>query len=122
MVITTTTTIVNNIYTASIATDPNTVEVAYMEAYGEPQINIGGSIPYVDGSGHAQTVVLPNETVSIRSNSPFVHSFNTRCDANAKYEVIGWVTQVIALITAAKTALITDNPAPNSPDVVTQVI
>jgi hypothetical protein len=92
-------------------------EVKFVETYGEPQIDLGGSIPY----GEGQHVVLPNKLKGMRNGIPFEQSFDGKTDADAQAKRDGWVTEMITRLTTAKTTLMA-NSQPTTPSVSTTTV
>lgn len=116
MVITATTTQVRNVFTAVLETELSSLEQSFTAAYGEPQVDAGGTITY----GEA-TFTLPTNLRYLRSGFPTSFSVDGNSDEDAKDKVAGWVTTVSTRLTSAKTTLM-DRTAPVSPSItVTQV-
>jgi hypothetical protein len=116
MVIITTETLVNNVSQASLVTELNSIEVEFVEAYGEPQINLGGTFTYVKSSV-TYTFVLVSRLAGMRNGIPFVQAFDGNVNVDAPLMMAAWVAAIITTLTAAKTTLLT-NPTPNTPNVV----
>jgi len=116
MIINTTKTIVRNVRAATIATEVNSREVSFIDAYGEPQVNVGGTIPYIDSHSAPQTFNLPDQYAYMRSSFPVEQSFDMNADPEAANKLTGWINEIIARLTAAKTALMA-HQFPVTPDV-----
>ena len=115
MIINITKTITRNIRKSVISTEMNSREMFFAAAYGEPQIDVGGTIPYVDSHSAPQTFVLPNRLVYIRSSFPVDQSFDMNSDPEAANKLTGWNTEITTRLTTAKTTLMA-NPTPITPD------
>lgn len=113
MVITTTKTIVRNVLTASMTTEVSSRELAFMAAYGEPVIDIGGLIEY----GTDASISLPSRLVYIRTGFPVEQSFDSNTDPEASSKLSGWISTLVERLTLAKTTLMA-KPAPNTPQVI----
>lgn len=116
MVITITKTQVRNVFKAVIGTELSSREQTFISAYGEPQIDVGGSIPYTDSEEQSQTLTLPASLKYMRSDFPVDKSFDGNSDVEAAHKLAGWIAAVQTRLTTAKTTLM-EKPAPVSPDV-----
>lgn len=101
MVVRVVTNLVNGVYSAQISTEPDSNELAYFGAYGEPQINVGGTITY---SGEA-TFALQDSMRLLRSQFPNSFSADSNVDVDAAAKVTGWVTTVRGRIQTALNTL-----------------
>ena len=119
MIINTTKTIVRNVRTGNLATEVNSLEMVFIDAYGEPQVNVGGTIPYTDSHAAPQTFVLPDKYCYMRSSFPAEQAFDMNADPEAANKLAGWVAEVITRLTAAKTTLMDPavHPFPVTPDI-----
>jgi hypothetical protein len=113
MVITTTKTIVRNVLTASMATEVSSRELAFMAAYGEPVIDVGGVIEY----GTDASISLPSRLVYIRTGFPVEQAFDSNTDPEATAKLSGWISTIVERLTLAKTTLMS-KPTPNTPMVI----
>jgi hypothetical protein len=60
MLVTITYTLESNAPKAIVDTESNALENAYIKSYGEPTVELGGSIPYVDGTRDPQSALGDN--------------------------------------------------------------
>ncbi len=107
----------NNLFSASISTEVDTLDMAYMDAYGEPQIDQAGTIPYTDHLGNPQTFVIGGgpQLAYVRSGMPISFALQLSIDSEAKGKCAGWGIEMKARIATAMAALRT-NPTPNVPN------
>jgi len=119
MIATFTTTLINNLWTAIVTTELTSVERALIDAYGEPQVDVAGTINYTDSMHNPQTFVIAGspKLVYIRSGTPFSFGLSAIVDPAASYKVAGWATTLQARMLAAMTAL-KANPPVTTPSVV----
>lgn len=111
MDITTTKTQVRNVFAAEIVTALSPREVTYCDAYAEPTIDIGGTIPF-----SPTPFVVPTSTRGIRTGIPMSYQLSADLDPSAQAKVNAWAAEIIVRLTAAKDALMAEDP-PNTPNV-----
>jgi len=87
-----------------------------MDAYGEPMVNAGGTIPIEESS-----YILPDRQVFMRNGSPIEQNFDGNVDEQAAAKLTAWVAEIIVRLTAAKTTLMA-KPTPQTPNVVVQEV
>lgn len=107
----------NNYFSASVTTEADTLDMAYMDAYGEPRIDTAGTIPYTNSlSVLSSFVIAGGPTYSyVRSGMPVSFGVQLSMDSEAKGKAIGWGIEMKARIAAAMSALRT-NVTPNVPN------
>lgn len=106
---------VNNVFQSSIMTVLTPTEVIFVEAYTEPQIQLGGSFSYVKMSV-TYDFTLPLRLAGMRNGVPFIQPFDANTDPDAALKMAAWAAQIISLLGTAKTTLMA-LPTPNTPDV-----
>lgn len=121
MVITTTKTQARNIFKGVIATEVSSREMMFIDAYGEPQIDVGGQVDLYDpGTDIAlsppQSITLPAKETYIRSGFPVEQSFDGNTDNLAATKLYSWIRIVRTRLSNAKDILMA-KPAPVTPDV-----
>lgn len=116
MVIKVTETIVLNTRGATFETELSSREAMFTKAYGDPQVDVGGSIAYTDTASAPQTVVLPSKLIGLRTGFPATQVFDGTTDIEAANKLAGWITVVTARITTAKSTLMA-KPTPVTPKV-----
>lgn len=107
----------NNLFSASVQTEADSLDMAYMDAYGEPRIDTSGTIPYTDHLGAPQTFIIAGgpQYAYVRSGMPITFALQLALDAEAKGKVAGWGIEMKARIAAAMVTLRL-NPTPNVPN------
>jgi hypothetical protein len=121
MVIKTTSTQVRNTFKGVIETELSSREMIFVDAYGEPQVDVGGVINLYDPETDelldpAQDITLVSKETYIRSGFPVEQSFDGNTDSLAATKLYSWLREISVRLTTAKTTLMA-KPAPNSPDV-----
>ncbi len=131
MVIKVTKSMARNVFTGVIETEVSSRELIYIDAYGEPQVDIGGTIPLVDPENNnaalldedeqPRTISLTSKQTYIRSGFPVSYSFDGNIDAEASIKLHSWITELTTRLTTAKTTLMAKD-FPVTPDItVTEV-
>jgi hypothetical protein len=117
MIITVTQDQKNNVFIATITTTTDALDMAYIDAYGEPTVDQAGTITYYDNSHVEQTFVISGGPLLayVRSGMPITFSMSFTIDALAMNKVIGWGNTMVARIQAAMTTL-KDQAQPNVPN------
>ena len=88
-------------YKVSVATeDWSELDLQLMMKFGEPEIDLGGHIV----SGQTD-FTLDSNLVKIKTESPFVQSFDTRDREDAQICAEVWATRITGLLTDAITTL-----------------
>lgn len=107
----------NNLFSAAVQTEADTLDMAFMDAYGEPRIDQAGTIPYTDSFNAPQTFVIAGgpSYAYVRSGMPISFALQLQLDPQAKGKAAGWGIEMKARIAAAMTALRL-NPTPNVPN------
>lgn len=76
MLITITRTLENNVHKAVVETEANALDQAYMKAYGEPKVAMGGTLSYPDPSRVPQSVTTDDAVAGVTSiNGSVIVSF-----------------------------------------------
>jgi len=93
-------TLKNRIYTTEIYVDDfSQMETQRMTNYGEPEINIGGTIP-----GVPLDIVYPDDLKRLVTDSPFTRSVDGRdftTDVEAETAADEWAAEMVIRIKAA---------------------
>lgn len=107
----------NNLFIATVSTEVDSLDMAYMDALGEPQIDQAGTIPYTDSLSQPQTFVIGGgpKNAYVRSGMPISFALQLSLDPEAKGKVAGWGIEMKNRIIAAMTTL-KANPVPNVPN------
>lgn len=126
MVIKVTKTLSRNTHTGVIETEVSSRELMFIDAYGEPQVDVGGVIPLVDPDNNnaailddddaPRTISLTSKETYIRSGFPVHQSFDGNTDEEAAIKLHSWIFAVTTRITTAKTTLMS-KPVPVTPDI-----
>ncbi len=118
MIITVTNDLKNKQSLVEVKTEVNSVEQALMDAYGEPQIDITGTIPYTKANMDSDTFVISGGPVLkyVRSSMPISYQVDGNTDAEAKGKAAGWGIEMKNRLTTAMATLKT-NPLLSLPDV-----
>lgn len=111
----------NNVHSASIVTVLTPNETKFVQTYGEPQIDLGGTIPFTDHLSSGSTFTLPNKLAGIRNGIPYVQQFSSSGDLDAKQKRDGWIAEIITRLTAAKSTLM-GLPQPTTPNTATATV
>lgn len=70
MLITITRTLDANVHKVVVETEANALDQAYMKAYGEPRVSMGGVLSYPDASRTAQVVSTGDAFVGVEEDAP----------------------------------------------------
>lgn len=107
----------NNYFSSSLMTEADTLDMAYMDAYGEPRIDTAGVIPYTNSLSVVSSFTIAGGPVYsyIRSGMPISFGVQLSMDAEAKGKAAGWGIEMKARVAAAMAALRT-NVTPNVPN------
>jgi hypothetical protein len=119
MIITVVSTLTNGVYKAIVSTEASSIEVALMSAYGEPRIDVTGTIPYTKLDTTSSTFVIAGgpSMVYIRSGMPISFSMDSNVDPEAHGKVHGWSVEMKNRIAGEITTLKT-KPLLSQPDIV----
>jgi hypothetical protein len=117
MIITATNDQKNNVFIATVTTATDALDMAFIDAYGEPSVDQAGTISYFDSSHTPQTFVIAGgpDLALVRSGMPISFSLAFNIDSQAMYKAIGWGTTMVTRIQAAM-ATLKANPQPNVPN------
>jgi hypothetical protein len=118
MIIITKNDIKNNLYIAKIDTEVTSIEQALMDAYGEPQFDITGVIPFTNSLSQPDSFTISGgpQTKYVRSSMQLTFSISSLLDPEAPGKVRGWSVEMKNRITAAITDLKT-KPLLDVPDI-----
>jgi hypothetical protein len=107
----------NNYFSASLTTEADTLDMAYMDAYSEPRIDTAGVIPYTNSLSVVSSFTIAGGPAYsyIRSGMPISFGVQLSMDPEAKGKAAGWGVEMKARIAAAMIALRT-NATPNVPN------
>lgn len=107
----------NNYFSSSLTTEADTLDMAYMDAYGEPRIDTAGVIPYTNSLSVVSSFTIAGGPAYsyIRSGMPISFGVQLSMDAEAKGKAAGWGIEMKARIAAAMVAMRT-NATPNVPN------
>jgi hypothetical protein len=107
----------NNVFIATVTTATDALDMAYIDAYGEPQIDQAGVINYFDNSHNPQTFTItggPN-LAFVRSGMPISFSLAFAIDPLAMNKAIGWGITMMTRIQTVMAAL-KAQPQPDVPN------
>jgi hypothetical protein len=117
MDISTTKTLINNQYGATIETALSPREVTFCDQYGEPTVDVGGEFTYQSGSPLVDhTFTVTGQQRGIRSGFPASYSVSGG-DADAAKKRDAWAAEINVRLADAKTTLMA-KPAVVSPSTV----
>jgi hypothetical protein len=143
MVINITQTQVHNVFTVIFDTELSSREKIFVDAYGEPQIDSGGTFTYYPSSitnipsqtspytvntplpnpnngtntaPFTEAFVLPSRLAYIRSSTPIQISFNANLDPDAYRKSQCWLQTIKTKLITAQQALLA-NQMPNTPNI-----
>ena len=107
MIITATNDQKNNVFICTVTTTTDALDMAFIDAYGEPQVDQAGTISYYDSSHTLQTFVIGGspDLAFVRSGMPISFSLAYNIDPAAYYKAIGWGTTMVSRIQTLMTAL-----------------
>lgn len=95
----------NGVYRVSINTEEwSENDIRLMEKFGEPEIDIGGTLTYEDEGSDPVSLVLEEEYRRIKSE-PIFASFDSRDSSYAKRFANLWADEIIGKISAAYSSL-----------------
>ncbi len=113
MIITTTLTMKNNIFKGVVTTEPDSLDLKYLDQFSEPSIDTVGTIPMGEGSFDIEGGPAYKKVVS---GMPIEFTLSGNTDAEAQDKVTAWLAEMSARISAEMTDLKTP-PLPTSPAV-----
>lgn len=107
MIASITTTLINNVWKASVATEATSLERALMSAYGEPTIDTAGTINYTKADTTSSTFVIAGgpKLAYVRSGMPIAFELDGTVEPEAKEKVAGWAITIKTRLEDAMTAL-----------------
>lgn len=119
MIASITTTLINNVWKASVATEATSVERALMGAYGEPTIDTAGSISYTKPDTTPSSFIIAGgpKLAYVRSGMPIAFELDMTVEPEAKEKVAGWANTIKTRLEAAMTTL-KSKPPVSTPSVV----
>lgn len=108
----------NNVHIGTVDTEITSIEQALMDAYGEPQIDITGTIPYTNSLNQAVSFTIAGgpQMRFVKSSMQLQFQLSAQTDSEAPGKVAGWLVEMKNRITTAITALKT-KPLIDVPDI-----